>query len=59
MFASVPAALTVYLLAIGDAGVAWKIAGVMLLSLALYLFSLARAAQVLESRREHIRRALS
>jgi hypothetical protein len=59
MFATLPAAVTAYLLAVEDAGAIWKIAGVMLVSLALYLLSLARAGRVLESRREEIRRALS
>jgi hypothetical protein len=59
MFATLPAAVTAYLLAVEDAGAIWKIAGMMLVSLALYLLSLARAGRVLESRREEIRRALS
>jgi hypothetical protein len=59
MFATLPTAVTAYLLAVEDAGAIWKIAGVMLVSLALYLLSLARAGRVLESRREEIRRALS
>jgi hypothetical protein len=57
--ASAPAAFTVYLLAIEDGKIGWKLAGVTLLSLALYLLSLSRSARVLESRHEQIRRALS
>ena len=59
MFATAPAAVTVYLFASEDAGAAWKIAGVLVLSAALYLVSLSRAARVLESGSEDIRRALS
>lgn len=59
LFASLPAAVTVYLFATEDAGASWKIAGVTLVSLALYLFSLSRAGRTLENDREAIRRALS
>lgn len=59
MFASVPAALTVYLFAIEDAGAIWKIGGVLLLTVGLYLVSLSRAARALETGPEQIRRALS
>ena len=59
IFASVPAAVTVYVFAIEDAGATWKILGVLLLTLAIYLFALSRAARVLESAREGIRQALS
>lgn len=57
--ASAPAAITVYLFAIEDSRIGWKLAVVALLCLALYLLSLSRSARVLESQREQIRRALS
>lgn len=57
--ASAPGALTVYLFAIEDEGMGWKLAGVTLLCLALYLLSLSRSARVLENQQEQIRRALS
>ncbi|HKS08819.1 MAG TPA: hypothetical protein VJS13_04680 [Pyrinomonadaceae bacterium] len=59
MIASAPAAFTVYLLAIEDGRIGWKLAGVTLLSLALYLLSLSRSARVLEREHEQIRRVLS
>jgi hypothetical protein len=57
--ASVPAALTVYLFAIEDGRIGWKLAGVTLVCLALYLLSLSRSGRVLEGQHEQIRRALS
>lgn len=59
LIASAPAAFTVYLFAIEDGRIGWKLAGVTLLCLALYLLSLSRSARVLESEHEQIRRALS
>jgi len=59
MIASAPAAFTVYLLAIEDSRIGWKLAGVTLVCLALYLLSLSRSARVIESQHEQIRRALS
>jgi hypothetical protein len=59
LISSIPAAVTTYLLAIGDGGIVWKTAGVTLVSLGFYLFSLSRAARALESQQEEIRRALS
>lgn len=59
IIASAPAALTVYLLAIEDGRMGWKLAGITLLCLALYLVSLSRSARVLESEHEQIRRVLS
>lgn len=57
--ASAPAAFAVYLFAIDDGTIGWKLAGVTLVCLALYLFSLSRSARVLETQHEQIRRALS
>ena len=59
IIASAPGALTVYLLAIEDDRMGWKLAGITLLCLALYLVSLSRSARVLEGQHEHIRRVLS
>lgn len=57
--ASAPAAFTVYLFAIEDGRIGWKLAGVALLCLVLYLLSLSRSGRVLESEHEQIRRVLS
>jgi hypothetical protein len=57
--ASAPGALAVYLFAVEDPGVDWKLAGAVLVFLALYLFSLSRSARVLENQHEQIRRVLS
>ena len=51
IFASIPAALTIFLL--------WKIGIVVLIYLVFYLFFLNRAARILEQQREEIRRALT
>jgi hypothetical protein len=59
LVASAPAAFTVYLFAVEEGGMGWKLAGVTLLCLALYLASLSRSARVLEGQQEQIRRALS
>ena len=48
--ASTPAAVIVYGFAVEDGSVAWKLAGLTLLWLALYLLSLSRSARVLETR---------
>ena len=57
--AGTPAALTVYLFAIEDGAMGWKLAALTFLWLALYLFSLSRSARVLDTEHEQIRRALS
>lgn len=59
IIASAPAAVTIYLFAIEDSQMSWKLAGITLLCLALYLLSLSRSARVFESQHEQIRRALS
>jgi hypothetical protein len=59
IFCAVPSALTIYWLYHERIGALWKIFLLMLLFLALYLFSLARSARIFESQRELIRRALS
>jgi hypothetical protein len=59
IFGSVPAAVTVYLVYKEDAGAFWKIGLMLLLYTAIFLFSLSRAARVLENQREEIRRSLS
>lgn len=51
IFASIPAALTIFLL--------WKTGIIVLIYLGLYLFFLTRAARILEQQREEIRRALT
>ena len=58
IFGSVPVAVTVYLLYNEDSAALWKLAVLMLIYLALFMFSLSRSARVLENRREEIRRAL-
>lgn len=57
--ASVPAAFTVYLFAIEDGGMIWKLAGVILACLVLYVLSFSRSSRVLDADHEQIRRALS
>lgn len=59
MIASAPAAFTVYLLAIEDRTVGWKLTGITLVCVALYLLSLSRSARILDSQHEQIRRVLS
>ena len=59
LFGSVPAAVTVYLAYHEDNGALWKLLLMMLIYLAIFLFSLSRSARLLESQREEIRRALS
>lgn len=59
LIASAPAAFTVYLFAIEDNGMSWKLAAMTLACLALYLLSLSRSARVLDADHEQIRRALS
>ena len=59
IFGSVPAAVTIYLVYNEDRGTVWKLLLMMVVYLAVFLFSLARCARLLESRREDIRRALS
>ena len=59
IFGSVPVALTVYLLYNDDSAAAlWKLAVLLLIYLALFMFSLSRSARVFENRREEIRRTL-
>ena len=59
IFGSIPAGVTVYLLAHEDGGAMWKIGVVTIVCLAIYFYSATRFARVLETRREEIRRALS
>ncbi len=59
IFCAVPSALTVYWLYQERYGALWKIVLLMLLFLALYLFSLSRSARIFESQHERVRRALS
>ena len=59
IFGSVPAAVTIYLAYNEDRGTLWKLLLMMVIYLAVFLFSLSRCARLLESRREDIRRALS
>ena len=58
IFGSVPAAVTVYLLYNEARASLWKLAALMLIYLAVFMFSLSRSARVLANRREEIRRAL-
>jgi hypothetical protein len=51
IFAAIPVALTILL--------QWKIGALILIYLALYLFSLSRTARILNDQREAIRRAVS
>jgi hypothetical protein len=59
IFGSVPGALTVYLLAREDPGAPWKIGIMVIVYLAVSLFSVSRFGRLLETRREEIRRSLS
>ena len=59
IFGSVPAAVTVYLAHNDDNGALWKLLLMMVIYLAVFLFSLSWSARLLESQREDIRRALS
>jgi hypothetical protein len=58
LFGSIPAAVTVYLLARGDRGVFWKITVITIVYLAICFYSLSRSAHVLQNQREEIRRAV-